>query len=141
MRTKLEKVEAELREQGEESLGSLLSYYTELGYSVGLVGQFFEVSLQTVRQWFKHFGLEYRVRPLPHLTPKLEGNPELARELGKQKATVLNGINIPNRERELKLSRGTIGVRLKRGWSVEAALNTGKSERVRARSQKCKRTL
>ena len=135
MRTKLEKVEAELKQNGEESLGSLLSYYTELGYSVGLVGQVFDVSLQTARSWFKHFGIEYRVRPLPHLRPKPKGNPELMQGFGKQKARVLEGVNVPQRERELGLARGTIHARLKRGWAVNAALTTKKGERVVARSR------
>ena len=136
MKTKLEKVEAELKQNGEESLGSLLSYYTELGYSVGLVGQVFDVSLKTTRSWFKHFGIEYRVRPLPHLIPKPKGNPELMRGFGKQKARILEGVNVPQRERELDLARGTIHARLKRGWVVNAALNTKKGERVVARSRK-----
>lgn len=136
MKTKLEKVEAELKQNGEESLGSLLSYYTELGYSVGLVGQVFDVSLKTTRSWFKHFGIEYRVRPLPHLIPKPKGNPELMRGFGKQKARILEGVNVPQRERELDLARGTIHARLKRGWAVNAALNTKKGERVVARSRK-----
>ena len=136
MKTKLEKVEAELKQNGEESLGSLLSYYTELGYSVGLVGQVFDVSLQTARSWFKHFGIEYRVRPLPHLIPKPKGNAERVRQLGLAKAKVLDGINVPQRERELDLARGTIHARLKRGWAVNAALNTKKGERVVARSRK-----
>jgi len=136
MKTKLEKVEAELKQNGEESLSSLLSYYTELGYSVGLVGQVFDVSLQTARSWFKHFGIEYRVRPLPHLTPKPKGNPELMQVFGKQKARILEGVNIPQRERELGLKRGTISVRLKRGWPVQAALTTKTGERVVARSRK-----
>lgn len=135
MKTKLEKVEAELKQNGEESLGSLLSYYTELGYSVGLVGQVFDVSLKTTRSWFKHFGIEYRVRPLPHLIPKPKGNPELMRGFGKQKARILEGVNVPQRERELDLARGTIHARLKRGWAVNAALNTKKGERVVARSR------
>ena len=135
MKTKLEKVEAELKQNGEESLGSLLSYYTELGYSVGLVGQVFDVSLQTARSWFKHFGIEYRVRPLPHLTPKPKGNPELMQVFGKQKARILEGVNIPQRERELGLARGTIHTRLKRGWAVQAALTTKTGERVVARSR------
>ncbi len=136
MKTKLEKVEAELKQNGEESLGSLLSYYTELGYSVGLVGQVFDVSLQTARSWFKHFGIEYRVRPLPHLIPKPKGNPELMQRFGKQKARILEGVNVPQRERELDLARGTIHARLKRGWAVNAALTTKKGERVVARSRK-----
>lgn len=137
MRTKFQKIELE-----GESITDSLVFYTRLGYSVGLIAELFEVSAPTVRKWFRDLNLPYRKFPLQSLkcnTPK--GDPELMRELGKQKARVVNGVNVPQRERELKLARGTIGARLKRGWSVEAALNTGKGERVIARSRKCRRTL
>ena len=132
MKTKLQKV---LLEQG-ETVDGLLQYYTDLGYSAGLIAEIFEVSSHTVRKWFKHFGLQWRKFPLQELkvnTPT--GNAERVRQLGLAKAKVVNGINVPQRERELGLARGTIHTRLKRGWAVNAALNTKKDDRVRARSR------
>ena len=132
MKTKLQKV---LLEQG-ETVDGLLQYYTNLGYSAGLIAEIFEVSGHTVRKWFKHFGLQWRKFPLQELkvnTPT--GNAERVRQLGLAKAKVVNGINVPQRERELGLARGTIHTRLKRGWAVNAALNTKKDDRVRARSR------
>ena len=132
MKTKLQKVTLE---QG-ETVDGLLQYYTDLGYSAGLIAEIFEVSGHTVRKWFKHFGLQWRKFPLQELkvnTPT--GNAERMRQLGLAKAKVLNGINVPQRERELGLARGTIHARLKRGWAVNAALNTKKDDRVRARSR------
>lgn len=135
MKTKLQKLELYGLEQG-ETVDGLLQYYTNLGYSAGLIAEIFEVSGHTVRKWFKHFGLQWRKFPAQGLkggTPK--GNPELMREIGKTKAKVLDGVSIPQRERELGLARGTIHTRLKRGWAVNAALNTKKDDRVRARSR------
>lgn len=132
MKTKLQKV---LLEQG-ETVDGLLQYYTNLGYSAGLIAEIFEVSGHTARKWFKHFGLQWRKFPLQKLkvnTPT--GNAERVRQLGLAKAKVVNGINVPQRERELGLARGTIHTRLKRGWAVNAALNTKKDDRVRARSR------
>ena len=132
MKTKLQKV---LLEQG-ETVDGLLQYYTNLGYSAGLIAEIFEVSGHTARKWFKHFGLQWRKFPLQELkvnTPT--GNAERVRQLGLAKAKVVNGINVPQRERELGLARGTIHTRLKRGWAVNAALNTKKDDRVRARSR------
>ena len=135
MKTKLQKLEQYGLEQG-ETVEGLLQYYTDLGYSVGLIAEFFDVSGPTVRKWFKHFGLQWRKFPLQELkvnTPT--GNAERVRQLGLAKAKVVNGINVPQRERELDLARGTIHARLKRGWAVNAALNTKKDDRVRARSR------
>ena len=132
MKTKLQKV---ILEEG-ETVEGLLQYYTDLGYSAGLIAEIFEVSGHTVRKWFKHFGLQWRKFPLQELkvnTPT--GNAERVRQLGLAKAKVVNGINVPQRERELGLARGTIHTRLKRGWAVNAALNTKKDDRVRARSR------
>lgn len=132
MKTKLQKV---ILEEG-ETVDGLLQYYTDLGYSAGLIAEIFEVSGHTVRKWFKHFGLQWRKFPLQKLkvnTPT--GNAERVRQLGLAKAKVVNGINVPQRERELGLARGTIHTRLKRGWAVNAALNTKKDDRVRARSR------
>lgn len=132
MKTKLQKVTLE---EG-ETVEGLLQYYTDLGYSAGLIAEIFEVSGHTARKWFKHFGLQWRKFPLQELkvnTPT--GNAERVRQLGLAKAKVLNGINVPQRERELGLARGTIHTRLKRGWAVNAALNTKKDDRVRARSR------
>lgn len=132
MKTKLQKV---LLEEG-ETVEGLLQYYTDLGYSAGLIAEFFDVSGHTARKWFKHFGLQWRKFPLQELkvnTPT--GNAERVRQLGLAKAKVVNGINVPQRERELGLARGTIHARLKRGWAVNAALNTKKDDRVRARSR------
>lgn len=132
MKTKLQKV---ILEEG-ETVEGLLQYYTDLGYSAGLIAEIFEVSGPTVRKWFKHFGLQWRKFPLQELkvnTPT--GNAERVRQLGLAKAKVVNGINVPQRERELGLARGTIHTRLKRGWAVNAALNTKKYDRVRARSR------
>lgn len=136
MKTKLQKLERYGLEQG-ETVEGLLQYYTDLGYSAGLIAEIFEVSGHTVRKWFKHFGLQWRKFPLQKLkvnTPT--GNAERVRQLGLAKAKVVNGINVPQRERELDLARGTIHARLKRGWAVNAALNTKKGERVVARSRK-----
>ena len=127
MKTKLQKLEQYGLEQG-ETVEGLLQYYTVLGYSAGLIAEIFEVSGHTVRKWFKHFGLQWRKFPLQELkvnTPT--GNAERVRQL--------DGINVPQRERELGLARGTIHTRLKRGWAVNAALNTKKDDRVRARSR------
>ena len=135
MKTKLQKLERYGLEQG-ETVEGLLQYYTVLGYSAGLIAEIFEVSGHTVRKWFKHFGLQWRKFPLQELkvnTPT--GNAERVRQLGLAKAKVVNGINVPQRERELDLARGTIHARLKRGWAVNAALNTKKDDRVRARSR------
>ncbi len=135
MKTKLQKLEQYGLEQG-ETVNGLLQYYTDLGYSAGLIAEVFEVSGHTVRKWFKHFDLQWRKFPLQELkvsTPT--GNPERVRQLGLAKAKVLDGINVPQRERELGLARGTIHTRLKRGWAVNAALNTKKDDRVRARSR------
>lgn len=135
MKTKLQKLEQYGLEQG-ETVEGLLQYYTVLGYSAGLIAEIFEVSGHTVRKWFKHFGLQWRKFPLQELkvnTPT--GNAERVRQLGLAKAKVVNGINVPQRERELDLARGTIHARLKRGWAVNAALNTKKDDRVRARSR------
>ena len=135
MKTKLQKLERYGLEQG-ETVDGLLQYYTDLGYSAGLIAEIFEVSGHTVRKWFKHFGLQWRKFPLQELkvsTPT--GNAERVRQLGLAKAKVLDGINVPQRERELDLARGTIHARLKRGWAVNAALNTKKGERVVARSR------
>lgn len=132
MKTKLQKVTLE---EG-ETVEGLLQYYTDLGYSAGLIAEIFEVSGHTARKWFKHFGLQWRKFPLQELkvnTPT--GNAERVRQLGLAKAKVVNGINVPQRERELGLARGTIHTRLKRGWAVNAALNTKKDDRVRARSR------
>jgi len=132
MKTKLQKV---VLEEG-ETVEGLLQYYTDLGYSAGLIAEIFEVSGHTARKWFKHFGLQWRKFPLQELkvnTPT--GNAERVRQLGLAKAKVVNGINVPQRERELGLARGTIHTRLKRGWAVNAALNTQKDDRVRARSR------
>lgn len=132
MKTKLQKV---ILEEG-ETVEGLLQYYTDLGYSAGLIAEIFEVSGHTARKWFKHFGLQWRKFPLQELkvnTPT--GNAERVRQLGLAKAKVVNGINVPQRERELGLARGTIHTRLKRGWAVNAALNTKKDDRVRARSR------
>jgi len=132
MKTKLQKV---VLEEG-ETVEGLLQYYTDLGYSAGLIAEFFDVSGHTARKWFKHFGLQWRKFPLQELkvnTPT--GNAERVRQLGLAKAKVVNGINVPQRERELGLARGTIHARLKRGWAVNAALNTQKDDRVRARSR------
>lgn len=132
MKTKLQKV---ILEEG-ETVDGLLQYYTDLGYSAGLIAEIFEVSGHTARKWFKHFGLQWRKFPLQELkvnTPT--GNAERVRQLGLAKAKVVNGINVPQRERELGLARGTIHTRLKRGWAVNAALNTKKDDRVRARSR------
>jgi len=132
MKTKLQKVTLE---EG-ETVEGLLQYYTDLGYSAGLIAEIFEVSGHTARKWFKHFGLQWRKFPLQELkvnTPT--GNAERVRQLGLAKAKVVNGINVPQRERELGLARGTIHARLKRGWAVNAALNTQKDDRVRARSR------
>ncbi len=132
MKTKLQKV---VLEEG-ETVEGLLQYYTDLGYSAGLIAEFFDVSGHTARKWFKHFGLQWRKFPLQELkvnTPT--GNAERVRQLGLAKAKVVNGINVPQRERELGLARGTIHARLKRGWAVNAALNTKKDDRVRARSR------
>ena len=132
MKTKLQKV---ILEEG-ETVEGLLRYYTDLGYSAGLIAEIFEVSGHTARKWFKHFGLQWRKFPLQELkvnTPT--GNAERVRQLGLAKAKVVNGINVPQRERELGLARGTIHTRLKRGWAVNAALNTKKDDRVRARSR------
>lgn len=132
MKTKLQKV---ILEEG-ETVDGLLQYYTDLGYSAGLIAEIFEVSGHTARKWFKHFGLQWRKFPLQELkvnTPT--GNAERVRQLGLAKAKVVNGINVPQRERELDLARGTIHARLKRGWAVNAALNTKKDDRVRARSR------
>lgn len=132
MKTKLQKV---ILEEG-ETVEGLLQYYTNLGYSAGLIAEIFEVSGHTARKWFKHFGLQWRKFPLQELkvnTPT--GNAERVRQLGLAKAKVVNGINVPQRERELGLARGTIHTRLKRGWAVNAALNTKKDDRVRARSR------
>jgi len=132
MKTKLQKV---VLEEG-ETVEGLLQYYTDLGYSAGLIAEIFEVSGHTARKWFKHFGLQWRKFPLQELkvnTPT--GNAERVRQLGLAKAKVVNGINVPQRERELGLARGTIHARLKRGWAVNAALNTQKDDRVRARSR------
>lgn len=132
MKTKLQKVTLE---EG-ETVEGLLQYYTDLGYSAGLIAEIFEVSGHTARKWFKHFGLQWRKFPLQELkvnTPT--GNAERVRQLGLAKAKVVNGINVPQRERELGLARGTIHARLKRGWAVNAALNTKKDDRVRARSR------
>lgn len=132
MKTKLQKVTLE---EG-ETVEGLLQYYTDLGYSAGLIAEIFEVSGHTARKWFKHFGLQWRKFPLQELkvnTPT--GNAERVRQLGLAKAKVVNGINVPQRERELGLARGTIHTRLKRGWAVNAALNTQKDDRVRARSR------
>ena len=131
MKTKLQKV---ILEEG-ETVEGLLQYYTDLGYSAGLIAEIFEVSGHTTRKWFKHFGLQWRKFPLQELkvnTPT--GNAERVRQLGLAKAKVVNGINVPQRERELGLARGTIHTRLKRGWAVNAALNTKRDDRVRARS-------
>lgn len=135
MKTKLQKLELYGLERG-ETVEGLLQYYTDLGYSAGLIAEIFEVSGHTVRKWFKHFGLQWRKFPLQELkvsTPT--GNAERVRQLGLAKAKVINGINVPQRERELGLARGTIHARLKRGWAVNAALNTKKDDRVRARSR------
>ena len=135
MKTKLQKLERYGLEQG-ETVDGLLQYYTDLGYSAGLIAEIFEVSGHTVRKWFKHFGLQWRKFPLQELkvnTPT--GNAERVRQLGLAKAKVLDGINVPQRERELGLARGTIHTRLKRGWAVNAALNTKRDDRVRARSR------
>jgi len=135
LKTKLQKLEQYGLEQG-ETVDGLLQYYTDLGYSAGLIAEVFEVSGHTVRKWFKHFGLQWRKFPLQELkvnTPT--GNAERVRQLGLAKAKVVNGINVPQRERELDLARGTIHARLKRGWAVNAALNTKKDDRVRARSR------
>lgn len=132
MKTKLQKV---VLEEG-ETVEGLLQYYTDLGYSAGLIAEFFDVSGHTARKWFKHFGLQWRKFPLQELkvnTPT--GNAERVRQLGLAKAKVVNGVNVPQRERELGLARGTIHARLKRGWAVNAALNTQKDDRVRARSR------
>jgi hypothetical protein len=129
--TKFQKIEAE-----GESIADSLAFYTRLGYSVGLIADLFEVSAPTVRKWFRDLSLPYRKFPLQSLkcnTPK--GNPELMRELGKQKAKIIDGVNVPQRERELGLAKGTIGKRLKYGWAVQAALTVKKGERVVARSR------
>jgi len=135
LKTKLQKLERYGLEQG-ETVDGLLQYYTDLGYSAGLIAEIFEVSGHTVRKWFKHFGLQWRKFPPQELrgnTPT--GNAERVRKLGQAKAKVLDGINVPQRERELGLARGTIHTRLKRGWAVNAALTTKIGERVVARSR------
>ena len=132
MKTKLQKV---ILEEG-ETVEGLLQYYTDLGYSAGLIAEIFEVSGHTTRKWFKHFGLQWRKFPLQELKVNMPtGNAERVRKLGLAKAKVVNGINVPQRERELGLARGTIHTRLKRGWAVNAALNTKRDDRVRARSR------
>lgn len=132
MKTKLDKVELE----DGETVPELLMYYTNLGYSAGLIAGVFDVSGHTVRKWFKHFGLTWRKFPLQSLkcnTPK--GNPEILIKLNKEKATIINGVHVLQRERELGLTKGAIRKRLKRGWTLNAALTTKKDTRVTARSR------
>lgn len=136
MKTKLDKVELE----DGETVPELLTYYTNLGYSAGLIAEVFEVSGHTVRKWFKHFGLTWRKFPLQSLKcNESKGNPEILRRLNKEKATIIDGVHILQRERELGLSKGAIRKRLKRGWTLNAALNTRKDIRVipRSRITKC----
>ncbi len=134
MRTKREKMEFQLTAETGEGVASTLRYYTRLGYSVGLIAEVLEVSAPTVRKWFRDLGIEYRKFPLQSLkVNEPKGNPELMRQFGFAKARLVNGVNVPQRERELGLARGTIGRRLERGWETQAALTVGKGERVKAR--------
>lgn len=137
MRTKLQKINTELLSNGEGCLKDNLEHYTRLGHSAGTIASLFEVSTPTVRKWFRELQLEGNKYPAQAV--KLNnptGNPDLMRAFGKQKASILQGVNIPERERELKLARGTVGRRLKRGWPIQKALTFKRHEAVKLPNRK-----
>lgn len=122
---------------GEGCLKENLLFYTALGHSAGTIASLFEVSAPTVRKWFRELQLEGNKYPAQAV--KLNnptGNPDLMRAFGKQKALVIDGINVPERERELKLARGTIGTRIRRGWPIQKALTFKCHEAVKLPTRK-----